>query len=147
MLRVKLLLQDSPFSKVHLCSRAWCRAWTHSLQAPRRAGGLGEGCKKWHRQKRWVKWVRRQPQTSMCAVFLCRERGCLSPRQSPQRWRTFFHISIELHILKGFSNPSQLSKAFSFQITQANIMQQPQAESQLRAESGQLCDFGLWLSS
>lgn len=36
-----------------------------------------------------------------------------------------FHFSIELLILKGHSNPSQLSMAFSFQITQANIMQQP----------------------
>lgn len=49
----------------------------------------------------------------------------VSKAESAEAKEKLFHFSIELHILKGHSNPSQLSMAFSFQITQANVMQQP----------------------
>lgn len=49
----------------------------------------------------------------------------VSEAESTEVKEMLFHFSIQLHIMKGHSNPSQLSMAFSFWMTQANIMQQP----------------------
>jgi len=49
----------------------------------------------------------------------------VSKAESTEVKEMVFHFSVELHILKGHSNPSELLMAFSFQVTQGNIMQQP----------------------